>query len=127
MNKPEGQLTDHAVETFIGNLLRIGVIIAASTVFLGGVIYLIRHGFSETHYRVFQRVPYDLCSVTGILKSAFSFHGRGFIQLGLLLLIATPISRVLFSVIAFARQRDTVYVIVSSIVFSVLLYSLLGR
>jgi len=127
MNKIGENLSNHALETIIGNLLRTGVIIAASIVFLGGLIYLYRHGFTTANYKVFQRVPYDLCSVNGILESAFSFHGRGFIQLGLLLLIATPIARVIFSIFAFARQRDTLYAIVTSIVFFILIYSLLNR
>ena len=50
--------------------------------------------------------------------------GRGIIQLGLLLLIATPVARVVFSVIGFVRQRDFVYVVLTLIVLAVLLYSL---
>ena len=127
MNKTGQELTSHEMEVAIGNLLRSGVIIAAAVVFFGGIIYMFRHGLAPANYRVFQRVPSGLCSVRGILKSAFSFHGRGFIQLGLLLLIATPIARVVFSILAFVRQRDTLYVIVTLIVFSILLYSLLSR
>ena len=48
------------------------------------------------------------------------------IQLGLLVLIATPIARVAFSLVAFALQRDRIYVIVTLIVLAVLLYSLTG-
>jgi uncharacterized membrane protein len=117
----------HKMEEGIGNFLRAGVVIAASVVFLGGVIYLFRHGFATAHYAVFQRVPVGLCSVKGILSSVLSFHGRGFIQLGLLLLIATPVVRVAYSIFAFARQKDFLYVVVTSIVFFILAYSLLSR
>jgi len=48
------------------------------------------------------------------------------IQLGLLLLIATPVARVAFSVVAFAMQRDRLYVAVALIVLAVLMYSLMG-
>jgi uncharacterized membrane protein len=48
------------------------------------------------------------------------------IQLGLLLLIATPVARVAFSVAAFAMQRDRLYVVVALIVLAVLMYSLTG-
>ncbi len=51
---------------------------------------------------------------------------RSVIQLGLLLLIATPIARVAFSVVAFAVQRDRVYVGLSAVVLAVLLWSLSG-
>ena len=45
--------------------------------------------------------------------------------MGLLLLIATPVARVAFSVAAFAEQRDRLYVVVTSIVLLLLIYSLL--
>lgn len=127
MNKIEEKLTNHTLETIIGNLLRAAVMMVASIVALGGLIYIFRHGVAVADYKIFQRVPYDLCNVNGILKSAFSFHGRGLIQLGLLLLIATPIARVMLSIIIFARQRDTLYAIITSVVFFILIYSLLGR
>jgi uncharacterized membrane protein len=47
-------------------------------------------------------------------------------QLGLLLLIATPIARVAFSAVAFAIEGDKMYVLFTLIVFGVLLYSLFG-
>jgi uncharacterized membrane protein len=36
----------------------------------------------------------------------FIGSGRGMIQLGVLLLIATPVARVAFSVVGFIRERD---------------------
>ena len=127
MNNTEQELTNHKMEMLIGNLLRAGVITAASVVFLGAIIYISRHGFVSANYKVFQREPSDLRSIGGILRNAFSGHGRGLIQLGLLLLIATPIARVVLSIFAFARKRDILYVIVTLIVFCILIYSLLSR
>ena len=46
--------------------------------------------------------------------------------LGALVLLATPVARVAFSVLAFALQRDRLYVGVTLFVLSVLAYSLLG-
>ena len=127
MNKSGQRLTNHDMEKDIGVLLRTGVMIAAAIVLGGGIIYLFRHGFTAADYKVFQRVPFDLCNVRGILANAFSFHGRGLIQLGLLLLIATPVARVALSIFMFARQRDKFYVVVTLIVFAILMYSLLSR
>ena len=53
-------------------------------------------------------------------------HGKSIIQFGLLLLIATPIARVMFSVVGFAVERDYLYVALTLIVLGVLLYSLIG-
>lgn len=47
-----------------------------------------------------------LRGVSGIVKVAGALEGRGLIHLGLLMLLATPITRVAFSVLAFALQRD---------------------
>jgi uncharacterized membrane protein len=70
--------------------------------------------------------PVDLRSVSGIVRDALALRERGLIQLGLLLLIATPVARVAFSVAAFAMQRDRLYVVVALIVLAVLMYSLMG-
>lgn len=119
-------LSDQRVEEIIGDLLRAGVIIAASVVALGGIVYLVRHGAEETHYRLFLGEPAYLRGVSGIIAEARSFSGRGIIQLGLLLLVATPVARVIFSVAAFAFQRDWTYVVITLIVLAALGCSLLG-
>jgi uncharacterized membrane protein len=107
-------------------VLRGGVLLAASLVFVGGVVYLSRHDVPAIDYRVFQGEPQELRTVDGILREAGKFHGRGLIQLGLLVLIATPVARVLFSVFAFLYERDWTYVAVTMIVLALLCYSLFG-
>lgn len=91
-----------------------------------GFGYLIRHGATQPEYQTFRGEPADLRSLSGIMEDAFSFRPRGIIQLGLLMLIATPVARVVFSVFAFAVQRDLTYVIITLIVLAVLFYSLTG-
>lgn len=117
---------DERVEGIIANLLRAGVLLAAAVVLFGGIVYLSRHGKAAADYRVFRGEPNDLRHLSGIFQSAIRLHGRGIIQLGLLLLIATPIARVAFAIFGFAAERDRMYVTVSSIVLAVLLYSLVG-
>ena len=82
-------------------MLRAGVLVAATVVVCGGVVYLLRHGHASPEYRVFRGEPSDLRSISGIVSDARSLSGRGLIQLGLLLLIGTPIARVMFSVVGF--------------------------
>ena len=118
--------TDAQAELIIGNLLRIGVSVAAAVVSLGGLLYLLRHGAAPPQYQVFRGEPADLRTVSGIVTDVLSFRARGLIQLGLLLLIATPVARVAFSVFVFARQRDRTYVVVTLIVLSILIFSLAG-
>jgi uncharacterized membrane protein len=118
--------SDQQVEQTIGNLLRVGLIIATVVVLAGAAIYLARHGSEHPQYRVFHGEPEDLRGIGSILHYAHALNGRGLIQFGLLLLLATPVARVAFSIVAFALQRDRLYVVVTLIVMSVLLYSIIG-
>jgi uncharacterized membrane protein len=127
MTESKHAWTDQQVEEILGNLLRSGVILAAVFVLMGGVLYLIHYGAALPDYRVFHGEPTDLRSVSGIVQDVLDLRRRGTIQFGLLLLIATPIARVVFSVFAFLRQRDRVYVFITLFVLAVLLYSLIGE
>src|SRR5947199_5682593 len=118
--------TDQRVEDIIGNLLRTGVIFSAVVVFTGAVVYLARHGQATADYRSFRGEPSDLRHISGIVRDAFAFQGRGIIQLGLLLLIATPVARVAFSIFGFALEGDRMYATFTTIVLIILLYSLLA-
>src|SRR4051812_41330871 len=121
------QFSDEKLELIMGNLLRIGVFIAALVVFAGGCIYLVNQGHALTDYRNFHGEPASLRTVQGIIKEAVALHSAGIIQLGLLFLIATPVMRVVFAVVGFALERDRLYTIVSLIVLGVLMYSFLGH
>jgi len=123
---PGRSWTDQRIENVLGNLLRAGVLLSALVVSIGGAIYLLRHGHSPVDFRVFRGEPADLRDVRGIIGDTVALEGRGIIQLGLLLLIATPVARVAFSIFGFAQERDRMYVVFTVIVFSILLYSLLG-
>jgi uncharacterized membrane protein len=114
--------TDHAVEQLIGRLLQIGVLLAALVVLVGGALVLAQHGGATASYAVFRGEPELLRSIGSIVHGAFAMDSRAIVQLGLLLLIATPIARVAFTLAAFALQRDRTYVLVTAIVLTLLLY-----
>jgi uncharacterized membrane protein len=118
-------MDDRRLEITIGNLLRAGVLLAAAVVLLGAGFYLARFHAAKADFRTFSVETANLRSIQGIVRSAAHFDSRALIQLGLLLLIATPVARVAFAVIGFALERDRLYVVVSSIVLAVLLFSLL--
>jgi uncharacterized membrane protein len=100
------------------------VTLSAAIVFLGGVIYLKHHGHEIVHLETFHGEPETLKSPRGIVHGALAGSGSAIIELGLLLLIATPVARVAFSAVAFALERDYLYVVITLIVLVVLLYSL---
>lgn len=118
-------MDDRRLESQIGTLLRAGVLTAAAIVTVGGVFYLVQHHTEPAHYGTFQEERSDLRTVTGITGSALHLRSLGLIQLGVLLLIATPVARVVFAVAGFALERDRLYVIVSIIVLAILVFSLL--
>ena len=117
---------DQRVEDTIAQLLRAGVLAAALVVIAGAVLYLGHAPRARVSYHTFHGEPGQLTTVHGVIRVAFSGQVLGIMQLGLLVLIATPIARVAFSVFAFAAERDRMYVLFTLIVLAVLLYSLFG-
>jgi uncharacterized membrane protein len=115
--------TDDEVDNMISRLLRFGLLASAALVVVGAVIFLARHGTETAAYKVFRGQPRGYREIKGIFTETARFRGRGFIMAGLILLIATPVARVLFSVLAFFRQRDKVFVAVTFFVLAILLYS----
>ena len=101
-----------SLERTIGATLRVGVTAAAIVAGVGGVLYLLLHGSEPASFGAHDPIR------------PFGTSER-IIALGIILLIATPILRVALLVVAFARARDAIYVILSAIVLTVLLVSLL--
>lgn len=118
--------TDEKTEHVIGNLLRAGVLLSAFVVLAGGIYYLADHTGPHKDYHTFQGQPQNMRTVSGVVLSAAHLDSHGIIQFGLLLLVLTPIARVIFSAISFALEKDFTYVGVSLIVLAVLVYGLLG-
>ncbi|MEH1854541.1 MAG: DUF1634 domain-containing protein [Nostoc sp.] len=126
-------LSEQQLEYLLSNLMKYGVLIASAVVLLGGILYLIHHGAEPAEYRFFRGEPSEFRSPIGVVKVVLSgsdaYTGlrlRGIIQLGLLLLIATPILRVFISLLTFLLQREFIYVIVTLLVMASLTYSLVG-
>jgi uncharacterized membrane protein len=117
--------SDERVEGIISDLLRIGVIASALIVFTGATIYLVANG-RQPAPDLSQFKPEQLRKPVRILREAASLNVLALILFGLLLLIATPVARVIFSVFAFTLQRDYLYVVFTLLVLSVLVYSLLS-
>ena len=117
-------VSDEDVELRVGALLTAGVLVASVLVATGGLVYLIKYGGTRPHHETFTGEPGDLTNMSGIVKAASQLRGRGLIQLGLLVLLATPVARVAFSLYSFIRQRDRTYVFMTAFVLILLLGSL---
>jgi uncharacterized membrane protein len=118
--------SEQELEYLLSNLLKYGVLIASAVVLFGGILYLLNHGSEPAEYQFFRGTPSEFHSPGGIVTAVLSGSRRGIIQLGLLLLIATPILRVIVSLFSFLIRREFIYVIITSIVLASLTYSLVG-
>jgi uncharacterized membrane protein len=114
------------MEQWIGALLRGGVVLAAAVAFSGGVWHAVQAGAGAPDLRVFHGEPAELRSALGVFRGIGAGHPAALIQLGLLLLIATPVARVALAAVAFATQRDRTYVVITLIVLAVLAAGLAG-
>jgi uncharacterized membrane protein len=115
---------DQRLERVISNLLRTGVLLSGFIVLLGGILYMARYGSNPVAYAQFHGEPETSWSISDTLKQVAELRSRPMIQLGLLLLIATPVARVLFCLVGFAFERDWAYVAISASVLLVLAISL---
>jgi len=115
---------DKRVETWVGMMLRIGVLLAAAVVLVGGVLYVIQNRGPRPDYSTFHGEPASFATLHGAATGIATLEPRSIIMFGLLLLIATPIARVGMCVVGFSFERDKMYVVVSSLVLVILLYSI---
>jgi uncharacterized membrane protein len=119
------------MELFIAQLLRWGVILSFIIVAIGigAVVVTGQTGFRQirledvgsiVQYRARPDFPNSLSEV---FSGLIAFKPYAIIALGLLVLIAIPVVRVAVSVVAFARERDWLYVAITAFVLGMLLFS----
>ncbi|RZK73442.1 MAG: DUF1634 domain-containing protein [Pedobacter sp.] len=126
-NTGKNFFADKDVQVILGTLLRFGVITAMSVVFVGGLVYLIYNHANVVDYGEFDPNKSGLSSVSAIYMGLKEFNGGAIIQFGTLLLIFTPVARVVFSVFSFLIERDFLYVVIGLLVLLVILISLSNR
>ena len=119
-------ITDKDIQSLVGNLLRVGVYLSMGIVIVGGLIYLFNHGNEKINYVHFDLDKVSLKTVTVIFSEVLTFKGAAVIQFGLLMLIFTPIARVLMAVVSFFIEKDYLYVLIGLIVFAIIMVSLSG-
>jgi uncharacterized membrane protein len=122
---PEEDAKTRGAENLISAVLRGGVFISGGVTLLGVLLFFIQQHGQNLGKVTKLRYPHTLGDVFAGVG-----HGSGvaIILLGLLLLIATPVTRIAVSIVAFANERDWRYVAITSVVLLILLISfLLGK
>lgn len=131
MGLPHTLVTGHSsaddrTEQVVGNVLRLGVLIAAAVTLVGGVLYLMQAGATRPDYHVFHGQSSPLRSLAQVARGVAAGNAEAIVQAGVVLLIATPIARVALTLITFAMRKDRLYTLISAIVLVLLAYGLLG-
>lgn len=113
---------DRDLQFFVGNILRLGVIISMAIVLIGLALYLVRHGSTINDYRVFVAANF---SFNHFFRDLLSGKSEAIIGLGIICLIFTPILRVIFAIIGFWLEGDRRYTIISVTVLAIIMISML--
>ena len=117
-------LGDKDVQLILGTLLRVGVLISTGIVLIGGIVFLVSNPNQRVSFEHFKPENTQFSSITEIIIGLKTFDGLAIIQFGVLLLIFTPIARVVFSIFSFLIERDYMYVVIGLIVLCVIITSL---
>ena len=124
----KGNGSKNGMNELIGNTLRIGVFAACIIALLGGIYYLATtSGHPVPDYTTFHKGAVSYTTFEGIVRGAFSLSATEWIQLGVVVLMLTPIMRVVLSLVDFSIQRDWLYMAITAIVLVVIIVnSLVG-
>ena len=100
------------LERAIGITLRLGVALSVALIFIGIFLILVNGSWGDL-----SGVNSSTFSFAQIVSGLFQLDGISFMFAGLIVLIATPITRVLISIFGFFFERNWLYVIITLIVF----------
>jgi uncharacterized membrane protein len=116
---------DASVQAVSGWILRLGVIASVVVIISGGILSFSRH---HVPMERMTRARFEF-SPDEIWRGLCDLRGQAVIELGILLLLATPIARVAASAVIFLlAERDWVYTVITAIVLVMTLAGLmLGR
>jgi len=120
--RPDADLNDA-----IGMILRYGVALSSVVVAVGLVLMLLAPppGTPGTlQGTIAANFGRPIVSPSALLAGIAHGSAIGILQLGMLILIATPVARVAASALLFLRERDMPYVGITVLVLTLLLFAL---
>ena len=128
MKKPgKHYLGDKDIQVILGTLLRVGVIASMTIVFIGAVLYLAGNYNGTVDYSHFYPEKSGYSSLAAIFQGMSILDSKAIIQFGTVLLIFTPVTRIVFSIFSFLIERDYLYVLIGLFVLCIILISLSNK
>jgi uncharacterized membrane protein len=123
---------DHRADSYVrseaalGRVVTGAVLLSACVALAGGALYL-RSGADHTaDFSAYRPQPQSLSAAGAIVSGALRLDPASLMQLGVFILVLTPVARVAFSLVLFALRRDRMYTVITLAVLTVLLAGLLG-
>lgn len=117
-------LADKDIQIILGTLLRIGIMVSVSMILLGAFVYLLIDGDAKVDYAYFSPGHSPYSNIVSIAVGVSQFKGLALVQCGVVMLIFTPVLRVVFSIFSFIIERDYLYVCIGLLVLAIILFSL---
>jgi uncharacterized membrane protein len=112
----------------IGLALRVGVLLSAAIILIGVVLVFAHqgsNGFSLSQIAApNSRVNSSVFQPSEVIGGLSELNGLDYVYLGLMVLIATPIIRVVLGIAQFAKERNKLYTIITVIVLFNLMFAI---
>ena len=116
------------MDRLISNVLRIGVVLSLILIIIGTLLLFVNNGSSgfplSEIINVNSKINSSQFSLSDIINGIASFQGINFILLGMIVLVITPIARVVCSIFAFLYERNWLYVLITIIVFIDIMFAI---
>jgi len=113
------------VELVIGKILRIGVVTSAIVILIGMGLYFMNGAGYPPVVKNGQTIIEFPKRFSAIFAGIAAGKSYAVIMLGVFLLILTPVLRVVVSIYAFYKEKDKLYVIITTIVLVILMFAMI--
>jgi uncharacterized membrane protein len=117
------------MEHWISSVLRAGVFVSAAVILLGGLVFLLNGAGPSDPHSMNQLLDGDYAnraSLDALLRGLERGRGTAYADVGLLLLILTPVIRVAMTFVLFLLQKDWLFTTITGIVFIILVLGVSG-
>lgn len=118
-------IDDQQIKTGISMILSTGVRVSALITAVGALLYLAGAATAAVDYSKYSPNSTPYTDFQNILNGLKMGDSAAIIQLGIVVLLLTPLMRVIYCCFEFSKRQDWQYSIMTALVLAVLTYSLM--